>query len=390
MILIVGGGPAGLAAAIACGKKGILLERNPEAGKKLLISGSGQCNLSNARSHEEFLAALGDFRTWLKPAFYNYDNQALMDLLAENGCGVWIREDGKVFPQSRKANDVLSTLLTVLHKRGGTLRTGFMVQSIVKAAGGFLVTLADGKRLEAEKVIVAAGGAAWKHTGSDGASYRLAESMGHSIVKPRPALSGVQIEGWDAFHQCAGVSLRAGLRIGKQMFKGDLLFTHKGFSGPVILDNSWRMEPKTAIRISFVDCTDFIRSLAENPKKRVISLVWGMALPHSVAEAAFRHLGISSDVTAAELRASERNRLINWLESAEFRIQSLESLDSAMSDYGGVSLKEVNSKTMESRMIPGLYFAGESLAYSLPSGGFSIQMAFSTGYLAGISAVNSI
>lgn len=390
MIAIVGGGPAALGAAIACGKHALVLERNPGFGYKLLLSGSGQCNFSNARSTEEFLSALGSFRNWLKPAFFRFDNRALINLLEENGCPVFVRADGKVFPESMRSEDVLETLLKIARSNGAELSPDTPISSVAPTSSGFVLHTERGTSIHAQQLIIASGGASWPHTGSDGSSYRFAKSLGHTTLSARPALASLEIKDYSPFVKCAGISLKAKLRFSKVNKSGDLLFTHKGFSGPLILDNSWQLEAGQTIRIGFSCGSGFQDLVLKNPKRRVVSLLKVLSLPQSFAQALFEYLKISPDLIAAELSSGTRNLIVNWLSDAHFTIAKVEGLASSMSDFGGVDLKEVDAKTMQSRLLPKLFFAGESLAYSLPSGGFSIQMAFSTGYLAGLSAMNSI
>ncbi|MCB5256891.1 MAG: aminoacetone oxidase family FAD-binding enzyme [Candidatus Cloacimonadaceae bacterium] len=389
MIAIIGAGPAAMGAAIAIGKNAVMLERNPVPGKKLLLSGKGQCNFTNACDSEAFLRALAEFRNWLKPAFYAFDNRAFIRLLEDAGCPVLIRDDDKVFPQSMKAGDVRDTLLKIALGGGASLITDCRITHIEAVSDGFRLVAANGKRYQARKIIIAAGGAAWPLTGSDGSSYRLAASLGHRVLKPRPALASVRIKDYSPFSACAGIALKTRMSFGKNRAEGDLLFTHTGFSGPVILNNSRFLQVDDQIRLLLADGSALSALLRRHPKKQLSSILPMLALPQSLAFAICRHLKIPAGTMAAELQASPRKLLESWLGSAPFRISALESLATAMSDFGGVDLKEVNTKTMQSRLTPGLFFAGESLAYSLPTGGFSIQMAFSTGYLAGKN-VNSI
>ena len=385
----MGGGPAALGAALACGKTAQIFERNAFCGKKLLLSGGGQCNFTNSLPKAEFLQALGEFRTWLKPAFYAFDNAAFMQLLRDNSCPVLVREDGKAFPQSLKSADVRDTLVNLALKKGVKINYNSQVQDISPQNTGFLLRV-DNTILKARKVILASGGTAWPGTGSDGFSYRIAQKLGHEILAPVPALASVRIWDFPPFDSCAGISLSLGtLIIGKDSFGGDLLFTHQGFSGPLILDNSRRMQPGQKISLVFDGQDRLFGLLQKYPKKQISSILQMMALPKSLCEAILLKLQIPKDAQAAHFSADHRKRLRAYLSGAEFIIRDIEGLDTAMSDFGGIKLTQVNAKSMESRIASGLYFAGESLAYSLPTGGFSIQMAASTGYLAGLSALNS-
>ncbi len=390
MIAIIGGGPAALGAALALGKAAQIFERNPFCGKKLLLTGSGQCNFTNALNRQEFLAALGEFRTWLKPAFYAFDNVAFMQLLEDNSCPVWVREDGKAFPQSMKSADLRDTLVNLVLRQGTRINYNSLVENISTQGTGFLLQVGKSS-IKADRVILASGGAAWPLTGSDGFSYRIARKLGHKVLSPVSALASVRIQDFPPFDSCAGISLsQCQLIIGKDRCKGDLLFTHQGLSGPLILDNSRRMQPGQTIRLVF-DAQDRLSALLHShPKKQILSILQMLALPRSLCEAILRRLHIPKDAPVAHFSAVHRKLLSAFLAGAEFQIRDIESLDTAMSDFGGVLLAEITAKSMQSRLFPGLYFAGESLAYSLPTGGFSIQMAFSTGYLAALSALNSV
>ncbi|MDD3282869.1 MAG: aminoacetone oxidase family FAD-binding enzyme [Candidatus Cloacimonetes bacterium] len=390
MIAIIGGGAAGLGAAIACGERAIVWERNKIAGKKLLLSGAGQCNFTNANNREDFLAALTEFRNWLKPAFYSFDNMSFIKLLEEFGCPVYIREDRKVFPQSLKASDVRDTLYNIARQRGAKFMWDSKIEYIEEKEGLFYLNTNSGAKIRAQKVIIAAGGAAWSVTGSDGSSYRLASALGHKIHDPKPALARIEIEDYAPFICCAGLSLKAGLQLAKRSIWGELLFTHNGLSGPLILDNSRKLHAGEIIQIIICDCHDFLNLIQKHPKRKVSKLLQEYRLPQRLTETIMKNMQISSDLIAAELSASKRKQLLATLKNHPFKIKAIEDLCSSMSDWGGVDLKEVDSKTMQSRILKNVFFAGESLAYSLPSGGYSIQMAVSTGYLAGINAVNSI
>ncbi|MDD4559537.1 MAG: aminoacetone oxidase family FAD-binding enzyme, partial [Candidatus Cloacimonetes bacterium] len=333
MIAIVGAGPAGLAAAIACGKEAVILERNPMAGKKLLLSGSGQCNFTNSCDSESFLKALGEFRNWLKPAFYAFDNRAFIRLLEDAGCPVFIREDGKAFPQSRKSADVRDTLLRLALSRGATIRTACNISGISIRDGGFTLSTDDSRQFAASAIILAAGGASWPQSGSDGSSYRLAQSLGHSIIPPRPALASIRIKDYSAFCTCAGVSLKASLYFGKHCATGDLLFTHTGFSGPLILDNSRSLNAGDHIYLCLADASQISALIQNNPKKRVTSILQMLGLPQSLAMALCNKHGIPADIAATNLKAPERKALTSLLEKTPFTIVGIEGLESSMSDF---------------------------------------------------------
>lgn len=393
MILIIGGGPAGLAAALALNGKAMLLERNPQCGKKLLLSGKGQCNFTNALPKAEFLKRCGEYANWLKPALYAFDNKALIQLLEDSGCPSFSREDGKVFPMSLKAADVRNALLDKALALGTQFCYDTTVTSMQKDNDSFTVQTDTGEKLTASHLILCSGGAAWPQTGSDGSGYDLAKKLGHTILMPKPALASISLPSPNAFSACAGLGLKdIRLHLGKHNNRGDLLFTHQGLSGPLILDNSHLMNRGQTIHLEILPAANKLlpEMMSKSPKKSILSVLHHCNMAESLGTAILSILDIPPTTIAAELKAAQRHALINWLQRAPFTIAEIESLNTAMSDFGGAVLSEVNAKTMQSRIIPGLFLAGESLAYSLPTGGFSIQMAFSTGWLAGKTILNNI
>jgi predicted Rossmann fold flavoprotein len=387
--IIIGAGPAGLAAAIASGRVTLLLERNPYAGRKLLLSGNGQCNLTNSLPREEFLARCGKSAPFLKPAFHAFDNTRLIELLGSNGCPLLIREDGKVFPASLKSADVRDTLLKLASAAGARLIPGTQIATVQKDRS-FLLRSSDGSTFKCDRLILACGGASYPDTGSDGSSYRLASQLGHAVKAPLPALAAVFIQESFPYAQLAGVSVRNtslsfGLPGHRHRRSGDLLFTHQGLSGPLILDNSHLLNPGNRIHLHLLPEADRIIPdlLAKNQKTTLNKALKRLRLPHSLLLAILQLLGVDPAQTCCTTSKSQRNRIAQALLDLEFTISGIESLDTAMATHGGIPLKEVRSKTMESRVCPGLFLAGELLDYDLPTGGFNIQMAISTGYLAG-------
>lgn len=392
MNVIIGGGVAGLAAAIGAEGNALLLERNQYCGKKLLLSGSGKCNVTNAVEKEGFLQRLGEFRNWLKPAFYSFDNEALMDLLEQAGCPIVVREDSKVFPLSMRASDVRDTLLKLATSKGTKILYDTPVQSLEQTGAKITLHLTNKEHILADKVIIACGGSSYPQTGSDGSSYSLANNMGHRVISPVPALASIMIRNFGVFSNCSGMSFSSlRLKFDGKYYTGSILFTHHGFSGPLILDNSYRFTEGKELYLRFVpDASSHLsKTITQNPKKRIGSILHLMNIPSALCEACLIYLDIPLETRSADLSSTQRRGLCNWLENAPFVISEIESLQTSMSDYGGVHLCDVNAKTMQSRINPNVFFVGESLAYSLPTGGFSIQMAFSTGFLAGKS-MNSV
>lgn len=401
-VIVVGAGPAGLCAAIsaalALGEKGqvLLLESGDQTGRKLLLSGSGQCNFTNDLEKDEFLKKLGAYAMYLKPAFYNFDNLALVRLLAESGCEHIVREDGKVFPASFKAEDVRNALLQKLFLAGGKLELNSRLVFLKKLGTGFELGLENGKSLLAEKLILCSGGASYPLTGSDGKAAKLTRVFGHRPVPFRPHLCSVGLKDFDNYKNCAGISLsyvqaKFIAQSGEFDAMGDLLITHKGFSGPLILDNSHRLAKGDEIVIKwFPDIEPLLPEMIKyNPKMSVINGLWLTHIPPALLRAILGHLVYEYSKMNC-ISKLDRRRIIEALSGSSYVIDSLGSLSTSMASAGGIPLSEINAKTMESRLCPGLFMAGEMMDYALPSGGFNIQIACSTGWLAGQNAVKEI
>jgi len=400
-IIIIGAGPAGLCSAISAGralgnKKGkiLVLEGNTEAGKKLLLSGNGQCNFTNSLPMEDFIKSMGKFGMYLKPAYYAFNSHNLADLLAEAGCENFVREDGKIFPKSMKAEDVRTAMLEQLWHSGAELKTGSRVLAVQKGADdGFILKLESGETLGCDKLILATGGASYPKTGSDGKALKLAKSLGHSIIPFRPHLNGVELEDFDNYKGCSGITVpyaQATFITQNGTFKavGDLLVTHKGFSGPLIMDNCHRLQSGDTISMCWVPHAD---ALIPELKKQynsqnLINALWIVPVPHNLLLAILKYNYMWRYQKMYELRKKEMNALTTYLMDCRYIIKKTGSLATAMASAGGIPLAEINAKTMQSRVCPGLFFAGEIMDYALPTGGFNIQMACSTGWMAGKAA----
>lgn len=377
-----------MAAAIASSQPCVILERNSEAGRKLLISGSGQCNLSNALPREDFLRACQPFAAFLKPALYALDNLAVMALLEQHGCPCVTRDDGKVFPQSMRASDVRDTLQRIAKESGADIAYNAAVQDVGYADGFVLHT--EDREYRCKKLIIAGGGCSYPRTGSDGLAHKLAKMLGHKINPVRPALSAVSIADYAPFTSCAGISLRDAhlslLSDGKaHRATGDLLFTHTGLSGPLILDNSHLMNKGDTLRIRLLEnaAARITALLMDNASKTLLNALKRSGLPEALLLALLKLSAIDPDQKCAQLPVKQRKRLVETLDAAVFKIARVYGMEQAMLTAGGVSLGEVRARDMGSKLVPGLYFAGEVLDYNLPTGGFNIQAALSTGWLAG-------
>ena len=397
---MIGGGPAGLflaarAAALspALRDAGILLvEKMPKPGRKLLASGSGHCNITHQGAMGEFLGRYGDKGRFLKRALYAFGNDELAAWLGERGLDLEAEEGGKLFPSSRKASDVLDLLLRECSARGVSMRTGVRATAIHREAGGFFSVELVGPEGEiatclAPLLAIATGGASYPGTGSTGDGYALAAALGHAIVRPRPALAPARV---DDAELCAltglsfadlGFALRRGGRIIGR-FRGDVLVTHEGLSGPGILDASRVLEPGDTLELDFTGIgLDAYRArlaarIADSPRALVRSLVAG--LPRRLAELLCSRAGLGPEARCADLKREARESLARLATEFPARVAALGGFDVAMATGGGVSLDEVAPATMASRIVDGLYFAGEVLDYDGDTGGFNLQAAFST------------
>lgn len=397
-IIIIGAGPAGLMAAISAGKvmgkaqrQVMLLEANTQCGSKLLLSGSGQCNYTNNLPPDEFLARCNEYANYLKPAYYAFDKQAFMALLQNSGVISLIRPDNKVFPASLQASEVRDALLNQALGAGAKIAYQARVSSLMRNPdGSFTLSMAGGAKLSCAKLILATGGASYPQTGSDGVAVGLAKAMGHQPIAFHPHLCNALVQDYAPFVNCAGISLttqQAKFTTSKGVIKatGDLLFTHTGLSGPLILDNSYRLSKGDSISLCLVSMADsWLNQLkSQCGATNTINSLRASGIPERLLHVILTSLQIDSALPFRDLPKEQRKNLANVLQDFRFTLTGLGKLSTAMASAGGISLKEINAKSMESRLCPGLFFAGEIMDYALPSGGFNIQIAASTGWLAG-------
>ena len=401
-IAIVGGGPAGMMCAIAAAGQDtnariVLLEKNDQPGKKLLMAGSGRCNLTHTGPITGFFGHYGSNRRFVQPALCHFTNDDLARFFADRGLPLVELNDGKLFPKTGSSHNVRRVLLDALHESGVDLCRHAAVESVQhEPTGAFLSQLANQTATyRSHRVVIATGGKTYPTTGSTGDGYRLAESLGHTIVEPAPALAPVSVHEY-RFAGCAGLSFentsvrlfRNGKKIAANI--GDLLLTHHGLSGPVILDMSRDIRPGDEVRASFVagftDTYTFERQLMEYAstfgKKSVKNLLIKYGVPERLLGLLFVQNGIPTDLTAAELPQETRKTLARVLVEHPFTVAWPGGDNEGMVTRGGVSLAGVNRKTMQSRLIPGLFFCGELLDIDGDTGGYNLQFAFSSGKLA--------
>ena len=404
-IIVIGGGPAGLLAAAtasATGAKVLLLERMDRPGRKLRICGKGRGNIGNTAPLDEFLHHFGPKFRFLRPALRHFFTQENMDLLASLGVVTKVERGGRIFPVSDSAQDLVDAYLRHARAQGVTMQTGARVHSITQNDQGFELCFANQKR-SARHLILATGGASYPATGSTGDGYALAQSLGHSLVPIAPALIPLLTAGQTAA-RLQGLSLknvRAELRVeGKKIREelGELLFTHFGLSGPIILTLSKlavqavNQGKKTEICIDLKPGLDLAkldarlwRDLNEHGKMRLDNLLRKL-LPPKLIPICLEHTSLAADKEAHQVTAVERKALRSWLKNLQFEVVGHRPLAEAIVTAGGIPLEEVQAKTMQSRICPGLFLAGEVLDMDADTGGFNLQAALSTGYLAGRSA----
>lgn len=410
-IIVIGAGAAGLFAAGAAanlGAQALLIEKMHAPGRKLRITGKGRCNLTNAVPLDEFITHFGANGRFLYSAFHQFFNADLLDFFADLGVETVTERGGRVFPVSSDAEEVVNALARWVRDLGVTTWTGAKVERLVFEGGRVRgVTLANGNSNSAQAVIVATGGASYPGTGSTGDGYRLAASAGHTIVPVRPALVPLDTAG-DVAPRLAGLSLRnvsvTLLIDGKTAAQefGEMLFTHQGVSGPVILTLSKRavdaLHAGQSVRLSIDlkpalddDKLDarLLRDFDALGKRQFGTVLKGL-LPRTLIPVCAELARIPLDKPAHQITAKERHRLLRWLKDFYLDVIGHRPLAMAIVTAGGVSLDEIDPRTMQSRLVAGLYFAGEVLDLDADTGGYNLQAAFSTGWLAGRSAAAGI
>lgn len=402
-VIVTGGGPSGLFCAATCaaaGKSVVILEKMPSCGKKLLLSGSGQCNITHEGDIPSFLRHYGRHGRYAKPALMQFSNRDLITFFGDRDLEMITEPGGKVFPATRKSSDVLTVLLAECHRHGVKIHYSEPVFGVETGNDGFYVTTGVGKYF-APALVIATGGASYPATGSCGDGYCLAESLGHRVTAIRPALSAVRVKEHPcadlagmSFEQVCIVLYHEGKRI--LQHRGDLLFSHTGLSGPGILDTSRDISPGDILKVSFLPFPEPEQAkrivhdlLLQGKGARVAAVLRGLCLPDRLTKRILDLAGLVSGLSCSQLPKSARNRLASLVTAFPFTVQSLEGFDRAMATCGGVDWSGVNPRTMESSLHPGLYFAGEVLDIDGDTGGYNLQFACASGVLAARSIMKS-
>lgn len=402
-VIVVGAGPAGLLAAgraAELGAKVLVLEKMERAGRKLLITGKGRCNVTNNAAIGEFVTKVYPKGRFLRNAFSQFFSEDIIALLQHHGLDVTLERGGRYFPTSNKAADVLHALLAWIKKLDVEIRCNQRVKKLLVKDNVIYGLSANGVEYFANQIILATGGKSYPATGSTGDGYDLAKSVGHHIEKARPALVPVETEGSLA-KQLQGLNLKNVKAIvwindkkaGEDF--GEMLFTHFGLSGPIILTLSRIMvealqqQHKVEITIDLKPALDeqkldnrLIRDLNEHGKKK-LSNILKLWLPSKMAIAFIDLLRFDPEKECHQVSSKERKEIRQSLKNLRFRVSNYRPFKEAIITAGGIPTSEISPKTMESKLVKGLYFAGELIDVDAQTGGYNLQIAYSTGWVAG-------
>jgi hypothetical protein len=409
-VIIVGGGPAGLLAAgraAELGAKVLVLEKMRQEGRKLLITGKGRCNVTNSAPISEFIKHVFPDGKFLKKSFSQYYSKDILLLLEKYKVDITLERGGRYFPTSQKSLDILNALLAWMKDLSVEICCGQKVEKLIIENNAVIGVRANGNDLYAKSVIIATGGKSYPATGSTGDGYQWAKQVGHTIEKVRPALVPLETKG-ELAQSLQGLNLKnvnavvwANQKKLGEAF-GEMIFTHFGLSGPIILTLSrivgeeLEKGSKVEISIDLKPALDeqklelrLLRDLNEHGKKRVANIFKNW-LPSSMIPVFIKEIGLNPDKECHQVSGKERKRIRHMLKNFTFQISNIRTFKEAIITAGGISTNEIKAKTMESKLVKGLYFAGEVLDVDAETGGYNLQIAYSTGWVAGNAAALSI
>ena len=402
-ILIIGGGAAGMMAAITAKENGNevhIFERNEKLGKKIYITGKGRCNVTNNVVPEDFFESIISNKKFLYSSIYTFSPQKTMDFFEKIGLNLKTERGNRVFPNSDKSSDVIKALENHLKKIGVNIHLNIKVNKIHVESGKFAgVYLENDVYEKGDSLIIATGGFSYQATGSTGDGYEFAKQAGHKIIETQPALVPLNTNDKEIF-ELQGLSLKnvkADLYSGDNLLYsdfGEMIFTHFGISGPLVLSASsflkienknlkFSIDLKPALNSEQLD-KRILRDFQENINKSFKNSI-DKLLPKKIIPIIIKRSGINPEKKVNEITKQERNRLVETIKKFEIKITGKRDFNEAIITKGGVDVKQVNPKTLESKLIKGVYFAGEVLDIDALTGGFNLQLAWSTGYLAGLS-----
>lgn len=401
-VIVIGGGPSGMMAALTASKNGhevTLVERNDELGKKLKLTGGGRCNVTNNRYIDEFFDKVVTNKKFLYSAFYSFTNEDLLNFLTESNLEYKVEEDNdyKVYTKSDKATELIHTFKELLLNNNIKIMYNSKVVDLIINENNKIegVLLENGTKVFGDKVVISTGGHSHSKTGSDGSMHKILKKHGHTIARPYPALSPLKIkEDWT--RRLQGISFKKvelSCKIKKKKIRkiGDLLFAHFGITGPVVLIMSSyinKILDNEEVELNLDILPDISREeiskiIRENPNKNIANNLKSI-LPLNYLKEILDLLNLS-ETKPNELTKENENKIIDYIKNIKLTTNSTLGIQVSMVTSGGVTVKEINSSTMESKVIEDLYFTGEVVDVDAETGGYNLQIAFSTGYLAGIS-----
>lgn len=407
-VIVAGAGPAGILAAgraAELGAKVLIFEKMRQEGRKLLITGKGRCNITNNSAIGEFITNVYPDGRFLRSAFSQFFSKEIIELLQKYGVETILEQGGRYFPASNQSADVLNALLKWIKEFNVEIRCGHRVEKLIVENNTIKGVIAYGKQFLTKNVILATGGKSYPTTGSNGDGYELAKKAGHSVVSPRPALVSLETTG-DIAERLQGLNLKNvkasvwvnGKKAGEEF--GEMIFTHFGLSGPIILTLSrivvdeLHKKNKVEISIDLKPALDdqkldqrLIRDLNEHGKK-MFGNIFKLWLPASMIPVFKDLLKIDIEKECHQVSSKERKQILFLLKNLRFSVKDHRSWEEAIITAGGIALNEISSKTMESKLVKGLYFAGEIMDLDAKTGGYNLQIAYSTGWLAGNSCMN--
>ena len=414
-VVIIGGGPAGMMAAISCKQNNpsydvIILEKNNTLGRKLLITGKGRCNITSGLEISDFIKNIPGNGMFMFSAFKNYTNEDIVNMLEKNGVKVKEERGNRIFPVSDKAQDVLNAFVKELRKLNVNIKLNSNVKEIKTLEDKtFLVRINGKENIEADKLIIATGGKSYPGTGSTGDGYDFVSKFEHTITSIRPSLVPLEVKEKADCQSIQGLSLRnVSIKIkdiekNKLIYEdfGEMLFTHFGISGPIILSGSAHViryknveellkQGKIKIYIDLKPALTkeklnerILRDFEKQKNKEYRNSLFEL-LPRKMINYIIEESGIDANKKVNEIKKEERYRLIELIKNLELTIDKTRPIEEGIVTSGGVNIKEINPSTMESKLVKNLYFAGEIIDVDAYTGGFNLQIAYSTGYTAGL------